>query len=78
LIVIDERAYVTMPEVAPELLFQIIAGRTERAAVMVTTNLPLSEWTTMFSNARLCSRLQREALFPVIPPCSRDHRKHSA
>jgi IstB-like ATP binding protein len=53
LIVIDEMAYVAMPEAAAELLFQIIAGRAERAAVIVTTNLPFSEWTTMFPNARL-------------------------
>ena len=52
LIVIDELAYVVMPETAAELLFQIIAGRAERAAVIVTANLPFSEWTTMFPNAR--------------------------
>jgi DNA replication protein DnaC len=57
LIVIDEMAYVAMPETAAEMLFQIIAGRAERAAVMVTTNLPFSEWTTMFPNARLCKAM---------------------
>ena len=57
LIVIDELAYVAMPETAAELLFQIIAGRAERAAVIVTTNLPFSEWTTMFPNARLCKAM---------------------
>ena len=36
---IDEMAYVPMPEVAAELLFQIIAGRAEKAAVIMTTNL---------------------------------------
>jgi len=41
----------------PELLFQIISGRAERAAVIVTTNLPFSEWTTMFPNARLCKAM---------------------
>jgi DNA replication protein DnaC len=55
LIVIDELAYVAMPETAAELLFQIIAGRAERAAV--TTNLPFSEWTTMFPNAQLCKAM---------------------
>ena len=54
LIVIDEMAYVAMPEAAAELLCQIISGRAERAAVIVTTNLPFSEWTTMFPNAQLC------------------------
>lgn len=57
LIVIDELGYVAMPEAAAELLFQIIAGRAERAAVIVTTNLPFSEWTTMFPNARLCKAM---------------------
>ena len=57
LMVIDEMAYVAMPEAAAELLFQIIAGRAERAAVIVTTNLPFSEWTTMFPNARLCKAM---------------------
>ena len=57
LIVIDEMAYVTIPESAAELLFQVIAGRAERAAVIVTTNLPFSEWTTMFPNARLCKAM---------------------
>jgi DNA replication protein DnaC len=57
LIVIDEMGYVAMPEAAVELLFQIIAGRAERAAVIITTNLPFSEWTTMFPNARLCKAM---------------------
>ncbi len=57
LIVIDEMAYVAMPEAAVELLFQVISGRAERAAVIITTNLPFSEWTTMFTNARLCKAM---------------------
>ena len=57
LIVLDEMAYVAMPDAAAELLFQVIAGRAERAAVIVTTNLPFSEWTTMFPNARLCKAM---------------------
>jgi DNA replication protein DnaC len=57
LIVIDEMAYVAMPEAAAELLFQVISGRAERASVIVTTNLPFSEWTTMFPNARLCKAM---------------------
>jgi len=42
---------------AAELLFQVIAGRAERAAVIVTTNLPFSEWTTKFPNTRLCKAM---------------------
>ena len=57
LIVIDELGYVAMPEAAAECLFQVIAGRAEAAAVIVTSNLPFSEWTTMFPNARLCKAM---------------------
>jgi len=57
LIGIDELGYVMMPDTAAELLFQVIAGRAERAAVIVTTNLPFSEWTTKFPNARLCKAM---------------------
>jgi DNA replication protein DnaC len=57
LIVLDEMCYVAMPDAAAELLFQVIAGRAERAAVIMTTNLPFSEWTTMVPNARLCKAM---------------------
>lgn len=57
LIVIDEMAYVGVPELAAELLFQVISGRAEQASVIVTTNLPFSEWNTMFANARLCKAM---------------------
>src|ERR1700680_4761989 len=57
LIVIDELGYVVMPDAAAELLFQVIAGRAERAAGIVTTNLPFSEWTTKFPNTRLCKAM---------------------
>ena len=51
LIVIDELGYVPLAEVAAELLFQV---RAEKAAIIVTTNLPFSEWPQVFTNARLC------------------------
>lgn len=57
LIVLDEMCYVAVKDTAAELLFQVIAGRAERAAVIITTNLPFSEWTTMIPNARLCKAM---------------------
>lgn len=57
LIAIDEVGYVPLAEVGAELLFQIIADRTEQAAVILTTNLPFSEWTQVIPNARLCKAL---------------------
>jgi len=57
LLVIDEMGYVALAEAGAEMLFQVIAGRAEKAAVIVTTNLPFSEWTTVFPNARLCKAM---------------------
>ena len=34
-----------MAEVSAEFLFQVVAQRAEKAAVVLTTNLPFSEWT---------------------------------
>jgi DNA replication protein DnaC len=56
-LVIDEMGYVALAEAGAEMLFQVIAGRAEKAAVVITTNLPFSEWTTVFPNARLCKAM---------------------
>jgi DNA replication protein DnaC len=57
LIAIDEVGYVPLAEVGAELLFQVISERAEKAAVILTTNLPFSEWTQVFGNPRLCKAL---------------------
>ena len=57
LIAIDELGYVPLAEIGAEFLFQVIAERAEKAAVIVTTNLPFSEWTQVIPNARLCKAL---------------------
>ena len=57
LIALDEVGYVPLAEVGAELLFQVIAERAEKAAVIVTTNLPFSEWTQVVPNPRLCKAL---------------------
>jgi len=56
-IALDEVGYVPLAEVGAEFLFQVIAERAEQAAVIVTTNLPFSEWTQVIPNARLCKAL---------------------
>jgi DNA replication protein DnaC len=49
--------YVPLAEVGAEMLFQVIADRAEKAAVIITTNLPFSEWSSVFPNTRLCKAL---------------------
>jgi DNA replication protein DnaC len=54
LMIADELGYVSLPATGAELLFQVMAERSERASVIVTTNLPFSEWTSVFPDPRLC------------------------
>jgi DNA replication protein DnaC len=54
LVICDELGYVTLPPTGAELLFQVLAQRAEAGSVVITTNLPFSEWTTVFSDPRLC------------------------
>jgi hypothetical protein len=35
----------------------VISERAEKASVIITTSLPFSEWTKVFTNARLCKAL---------------------
>jgi DNA replication protein DnaC len=57
LIAIDEVGYVPMADLGAEFLFQVIAERAEKAAMILTTNLPFSEWTQVIPNPRLCKAL---------------------
>ena len=56
-IALGEVGYVPLAEVGAEFVFQVIAERAERATVLLTTNLPFSEWTQVIPNARLCKAL---------------------
>jgi DNA replication protein DnaC len=62
LIAIDEVGYVPLAEVAAEFLFQVVAERAEKAAVVLTTNLPFSEWTRSFPTRGCAKR------FWIAPP----------
>lgn len=54
LLIVDELAYVPLARSDAELLFRVLGERHERRPIVVTTNLPFSEWTTMFPDPRLC------------------------
>ena len=48
LLIIDELGYVPLSPTGAELLFEVFSQRYERGSVIVTSNLPFDEWTSMF------------------------------
>ena len=53
LLLLDELGYVQIDPRGAELLFQIITEREERASIGIGTNLPFSEWGSVFGDLRL-------------------------
>lgn len=53
-LIVDELGYLPLSRADADLLFRVLSERHERRPVIVTTNLPFSEWTTVFPDARLC------------------------
>jgi len=47
-VVLDELGYLSLPDGAAELVFQVISERNERGSLIVTTNLTFGEWTKVF------------------------------
>ena len=57
LTIVDELGFVPFTTTGAELLFEFFAAAYERRALLLTTNLPFAEWTTLFGNERLTAAL---------------------
>jgi len=57
LLLIDEVGYLSYDARAADLLFQVVSRRYEKKSVVLTTNLPFSEWPTIFPNAATATAL---------------------
>jgi DNA replication protein DnaC len=57
LLCLDELGYVQIDPRGAELLFQIITEREERASIALATNLPFSEWGSVFPDPRLVAAI---------------------
>jgi len=63
LLLLDELGYVQLDPRGAELLFQIITEREERASIGIGTNLPFSEWGTVFPDPRLVAAIVDRVTF---------------
>jgi len=56
-LICDELGYLSFSRSGAELLFQVFADRYERASLLLTTNLPFSEWQQVFQGERMTAAL---------------------
>jgi DNA replication protein DnaC len=71
LIFCDELGYVPQTTEGANLFFQLISQRAERKSLMITTNLPYSEWTKVF----LDEMTTQAAVDRIIHRCETFHIK---
>ena len=57
LLICDELGYVSLSRGGVELLFRVFADRYERGSLLITTNLPFSEWNQIFQGERMTGAL---------------------
>ena len=63
LLILDEMGYVSFDRYQSELLFKVIADRSERGSIIVITNLAFSEWTDLFENSAMVAALVERLTF---------------
>ena len=57
LLICDELGYVSLSQGGVELLFRVFGDRYERASVLITSNLPFSDWNQVFQGERMTAAL---------------------
>jgi DNA replication protein DnaC len=57
LLIVDELGYISFSRSGAELLFQVFADRYERGSILITSNLPFSEWNQIFQGDRMTAAL---------------------
>jgi len=57
LLILDDLSYLSFSRQQSELLFQVISERTERASLIISTNLEFSRWVEFFGDPMLTAAL---------------------
>src|SRR5260370_7154183 len=71
-LLIDDLGYVQQSREEMEVLFTLLADRYEAGSVLITSNLPFSQWETIFkypmTTAAAITRPVTPPLLPALPP----------
>ncbi|WP_281519065.1 IS21-like element helper ATPase IstB [Acidaminococcus timonensis] len=80
LLLIDELSYARFSQEESEMLFKVIAERSERASTVITTNLEFSKWTEMFASETLVAALVDRLTYhsSVLNMNGQSYRLHSS
>lgn len=80
LLCIDEIGYLSYDSRNADLLFQVVSRRYERRSVVLTTNLPFTDWPTIFPNAACTTALIDRVIHhaDIIPIEGDSYRRRDA
>ena len=80
LVILDDLCYVRRDQAETSVLFELIAARYERRSLLVTSNQPFGEWTSVFPDAAMTlaavDRLVHHAV--ILEMNVESYRKRSA
>jgi len=76
LLIIDEIGYLPLEKGDERLLFQLIDRRYEKKSIIATSNIPFSEWATLFSDEKVASAILDRLLHHahVVPIIGNSYR----
>src|SRR5271169_27334 len=80
LLCLDELGYLELDRRGAELLFQVFTEREERASIAIASNAAFSEWTSAFTDPRLCGAIVDRLTYDghIIQTGSRSYRLRTA